>query len=292
MSHRAVEIDGITLGLSAYGDPLADRVVLLLHPTPGASVFDPDPLLTGRWGLHLLAVDRPGYGASPPLPAGRPPSVAGFADTVADLLRRSERVADEQTPSTFGAVGAVGWGTGGIYALALAARHPDLVDRLALVDTPRPVVPGPWRTRPLSLEGLRISDDDPELRLPGVRDRVEAMLGEAGLQGDVGVRTDAAAVGSADWADDAARVRADTLVVRGERDLLVEAEDVRWFEHHLTHVRSRTVPESGMLAIVSCWEEILEHVAPRHGRLQESLRDTGDPLIERDPHAWSASGSA
>lgn len=292
MSHRAIETEGITLGLTAYGDPLADRLVLFFPPTPGAGGFDPDPLLTGRWGLHLLVLDRPGYGASPPLPPGREPSVADLVDAVAGFLRRSERVANDETQATFGSVGVVGWGSGGVYAVVLAARHPDLVDRLALIDTPRPAVPGPWRTRPVSLEGLRISDDDPNLNLPGVRDRLEEMLKNAGLQGAAGVQGDADAIRAADWAEDVGCVRAPTLVVRGNQDPLVEDADVRWFERHLANVQVRTAAGTGMLAIVQDWEAILQHVAPRHGSIKASERDSGTVQIERDPRAWSASGTA
>jgi pimeloyl-ACP methyl ester carboxylesterase len=249
-------------------------------------------LLTGRWGLHLLAFDRPGYGASPPPAPGTVPSVVALVDGLAAYLRRSEKVADQETQATFGATGVVGWGEGGVWASVFAARHPELVDRLVLVDTPRPGALGPYRDRPISLEGLRIAEDDPNLGLPGVRDRLEAMLTEAGLQGDAGVRADADAIGATDWTEDVPRIRARTLVLRGEADPLVEASDARWFERRIPDARVREVAGTGMLAIVQCWEEVLEHVAPAHGHIQEDLRDTGDVQIERDPAAFSSRGSA
>jgi pimeloyl-ACP methyl ester carboxylesterase len=66
------------------GEPL-----LLLHGT-GSSlrVWDPvvDRLAARR---SVITVDLPGFGASPPLtPSGPPPSPAGFAVVLADLLRR------------------------------------------------------------------------------------------------------------------------------------------------------------------------------------------------------------
>lgn len=42
------------------------------------------------------------------------------------------------------AVGAVGWSAGGRIALALAARHPDLVRSAALAGTPAPDEEVPW----------------------------------------------------------------------------------------------------------------------------------------------------
>lgn len=292
MAHRAVQADeGWTFGLSALGDPFADRLVILFPPAPGAGGFDPDPLLTGRWGAHVITLDRPGYGASPPLPEGTTPSLGAIVDAMAGYLRRVARIADEITQATFGPVGAIGWGEGAAYATVLAARHPDLVDRLVLVDPPRPSAVGPYADRPFSLDGLRITADDPNLALPGVRDRLEGMLHDAGLQGTAGVLTDGAAIRGADWGADVAAVRAETLLVRGKEDPLVRAADLRWFARQLPGSRLLEVPCTGMLAIVECWEEILEHVAPRHGRIKEESRDTGTLQIERDPHARSAGGT-
>jgi len=279
--------DGRVLGLTALGDPVADRLVLFFPPTPGAGGFDPDPLVTGRWGVHIVTLDRPGYGASPALPPGTDPSVAGFVDDVAGFVRRVERIADGITQATYDRLGVIGWGEGGVYAAALAARHPDLVDRLALVGTPRPGVPGPYRTRPITREGLRVPDSDPELALPGVGDRLDEMLEHAAAQGRAGVDFDAAAISTATWGEEVSGVRADTLLLYGEDDPLAGPSDGRWLERRLPAARLKTVPGTGMLAIVRCWEDVLSEVAPEHGRVAPHLRDSGTLQIERDPRAWS-----
>lgn len=66
--------------------------------------------------LAGVAVDLPGYGATPAVTPYR-------AETLADAL--AERID--------GAVDLVGWSMGGMVALALAARHPAKVARLVLV---------------------------------------------------------------------------------------------------------------------------------------------------------------
>ncbi|HVW89937.1 MAG TPA: alpha/beta fold hydrolase [Gaiellaceae bacterium] len=90
------------------------RPLLLLHGFGGAAwnFAELVPLLAGR---RLLVPDLPGHGGSSPLPA---PSLAGFADAVAGLLD--------------GPVDVLGHSMGGVVALRLAERYPELVRRLVL----------------------------------------------------------------------------------------------------------------------------------------------------------------
>ena len=286
-NHRFELRSGRGIGVSAAGDPVADRLVVFCHPTPGAGGFDPDPLVTGPWGLHLLILDRPGYGASDPVDP-RHARVQDRADDLAEYLRRSERTARMVDGARFGSVGVVGWGSGGVFALSLAARHPDLIDRLALVGTPAPpqagVLVGPtdaWERREVlpgedadaiaatlpdgvpGLDSLGIADDDPVLGTHGgLRNRLERMLGEGWRQGAGGAATDLAALRDGSWADELDRVTASTLLVHGDADPVVTGEDGRWYRGRLADARTATVAGTGRLALVREWRRILDHVAP------------------------------
>ncbi|HEY6533688.1 MAG TPA: alpha/beta hydrolase [Acidimicrobiales bacterium] len=101
---------------------------MLLHGQPGgAEIWQPvEARLAGR-GLRLLAVDRPGYGASPLEPGG----FGHNADALVGLLERSGPPA---------IVVAHSWAAGP--AIVAARRAPDLVDGLVLcapVGDPRSV---------------------------------------------------------------------------------------------------------------------------------------------------------
>lgn len=89
-------------------------LLVLIHGFGGAAwnFAEVAPLLPGR---RLLIPDLPGHGLSEPLPA---PTIAGFADVVAGLV-------DEPA-------GVVGHSMGGVVALRLAERRPDLVRGLVL----------------------------------------------------------------------------------------------------------------------------------------------------------------
>src|SRR5215218_1840783 len=150
-----------------------ERLVVFCHSAPGAGSFDPDPAQTKASKATLLSVDRPGYGRSDPLPAGRWSTVACAADDIAAVL---DNIGVEQ-------VGVVGWSAGGRVALALAARHPHLVERVAVVATPAPDEEVPWipADQRASLEAMRgMPPDEVHAALtqqlaPAVTDPAEAV---------------------------------------------------------------------------------------------------------------------
>jgi pimeloyl-ACP methyl ester carboxylesterase len=89
--------------------------LLLIHGFGGAAwnFSELAPLLPGR---RLLIPDLPGHGASTPLPASA--SLAGYADALAETLP--------------GPVDVLGHSLGGVVALRLAERRPDLVRSIVL----------------------------------------------------------------------------------------------------------------------------------------------------------------
>ncbi len=112
--------DGRALTLDDVGDP-DGTPVLYLHGTPDSRLArHPDDGLTASAGVRLLAVDRPGYGGSDPLPAGAP--ATGFAGDVAALLDALgiERCA------------VLAWSGGALAGLAVAAGLADRVDALGI----------------------------------------------------------------------------------------------------------------------------------------------------------------
>jgi pimeloyl-ACP methyl ester carboxylesterase len=105
--HRGARIRAFVGG---DGPPL-----LLVHGYGGAAwnFTELQPYLGGR---RLIIPDLPGHGGSAPLPATT--SLRGFADALVPLLD--------------GPVDVLGHSLGGVVALRLAERHPQLVRRLVL----------------------------------------------------------------------------------------------------------------------------------------------------------------
>ncbi len=122
-SHRDVTASGVRLRVAEHGE---GPPVLFVH-----GIFFDHTTWSGvaralGEEFHAVALDLPGFGESEkPPPARFPYGVDAFTEAVADLY----------AGLGLGRVPVVGHGLGGAVALTLAARHPELVSQLVLVDT-------------------------------------------------------------------------------------------------------------------------------------------------------------
>lgn len=277
---------GEHLGMTAFGDPSADRLVLLCHPTPGAAL-DPEPVVTDRWGVQVVTVDRPGYGVSETVPEDRDWTIIDHARDLAEWVRAMERTADRISNARLDRYGVVGWGTGALLAAAVAAVD-EKVDRLALVDPPAPARARRLAEAAVGAPGrvaLGIDDSTADLeRHLGLGGRVDRMLEEAAMQGDVGVQHDARLFGDDAWLDQLHGLRAATRIWAGSETPWIEEQDARFWVDRIPGAEAVRVRDSGPLTIASAWSRILEHVAPNHGSVAEQLRDSGTVrLADVDP---------
>ena len=284
-SGRTVAVHELATPSDGDGAP---RTVVFFHAAPGAGNFDPDPAETAARNVRLIAVDRPGYGGSEVVANGHWASVEAAAEDTAEVL--ADRGIDH--------VSVVGWSAGGREALALAARHPDLVERVAIIATPAPDEEVPWvpDEQRAGIEALRgkpadevhaaltesmsamvpadTSDpgavavvgggpaDEPALSRDGARQRVAAMLAEAFTQGAVGMAADVAGYALQPWGFEPGDVRQKSLLIYGAQDKLAGARHGRWWKEHLPDARLEMVPDGGHLVVVPMWKRFMSFLAP------------------------------
>ncbi len=111
--------DGRSLGFDDVGDR-AGVPVLFVHGTPDSRrARHPDDGMATELGVRLVSVDRPGFGLSTP---HRRATVGSFAD---DAIALADHLGIESWRP-------FGWSAGAVFALAVAARHPGRVERVAV----------------------------------------------------------------------------------------------------------------------------------------------------------------
>lgn len=230
--------------------------VLLLHPLGvGRSVWD--DLASRLGGFTVLTYDLPGHGQTPP-PAER--------YTVEDL---AEQAAALLADAALGPVHVVGVSLGGLVAQVLAAEHPELVDRLVVVDavaTYPPVVRQQWRDRPgiVRAEGMSpllrptldlwFTAGEVERDAPAVQ-TVRRLF----LAGDPeGYARACEALEVADTTGLVPRISAPTLVVCGESDAPPFTAAAPWFVDTLPDARLVWLAPARHAGVLEQPEQFLE----------------------------------
>ncbi len=128
---RDVTASGVRVRVAEHG---SGQHVLLLHGLfVDGRTWDGVCAALGN-DFHLIVPDLPGFGQSEkPSPSRFPYGVDAFVESIADLY----------AALSLGRAAVVGHGLGGAVALSLAARHPELVARLVLIDALcGPISPG------------------------------------------------------------------------------------------------------------------------------------------------------
>lgn len=262
--------DGRRLALGWWG-AAEGPVVLFQHGCPDTRwAAAPGHDAARAAGVRLLAVNRPGYGASDPAPFTH----AGWADDVADLL----------DALGLAEVAVLGMSVGAGYALTLAARHPGRVRRVVAVAGRRPHEGPPEHATAEDAErafapgfaawSARVDPGDPDdeavaarflaelpaedaalLRAARTRAEVAVSVREA-LASPAGFLRDAALVHRA-WNVDPRTVACPVHVVQGRHDTAHPPEHGRALAALVPGARLEEVPTTHLATLLSRWDHLL-----------------------------------
>jgi len=254
-------INGTEAFVATGGKPLDASLpaILFLH---GAGFDHSVWALQSRWFAHhghaVLAPDLPGHGRS----AGAPlKTIAAMADWCAALLQESG----------FAGARVVGHSMGSLIALELAARHPGLVTRLALIGTAAAVPVGPDLLKAaeandhdavdmVTIWGLGPSAELGGNRAPGLwmHGGAERVL-EANRPGVL--YADLFACNAyQDGPAAAAKIAVPTTLIIGERDLMTPARGGRALAAMIATSRLVTLEGAGHTMMVERPDEVLDEL--------------------------------
>jgi pimeloyl-ACP methyl ester carboxylesterase len=261
--------DGRALAYEQFGDP-SGAVVLLFHGSPGSRLFCPGDLPAG---VRLITFDRPGYGASDPLPDRT------LHHTALDVAALLDHFGIERCA-------AIGWSGGGPFATATAYELGARVTRLAIASAPGPLdeVPGAWEAlgdyrrptaemarreparatraigrhmEPFVANPVSFLGGESVVRGPA-GDMLIAQATEALRQGHAGIAADLVAM----WLDWGFRLRVVATpahVFHGAQDPHNGA-DAQCYATQMPHASLTVWPDDGHLGIVEHWDDVLASV--------------------------------
>ena len=255
--------DGRLLAFDDTGAPGGVPVVYL-HGCPDCRLSrHPDDTIAARAGVRLIAIDRPGYGASDPDPAGDQRTLADDVVALADALG-IDRFA------------VLAWSAGGPSALALAARHPDRVAVAgvacgvpeaaepeerpdALAAEMAPLVATPGMPVDLARESL-LEGKDHHYRsdlasVDGLADHLAAALSTAVAGGLAGVERDLREMATP-WPFDPVAIAVPVLLWYGTHDPIAPPAVGEGIAARIHDARVDVVESSHLLPLVR-WESLL-----------------------------------
>lgn len=243
--HLALLHDGHPVLLRVEG-PAGAPLALFFHPFPlHADAWNDMLLACGAAGLRAAALDAPGFGGTPPL-AG-PLTMDFMADLGAAAL------------DSLGAkrAGIVGCSMGGYQAIAFARRHPRRMAAAALIATRAgadsdEAKKNRERQAQLALEkgaAPVLAEFVPKLlspdAAPAVRQRVDELAARATPRGIAGALRGMAL--RPDSTGDLPGWTVPTLVIAGERDLLIPRAEMEKLAQGIPGARIEVIAGAGHL---------------------------------------------
>lgn len=265
--------------------------IVFCHAAPGSGDFDPDPIQTIAHDVALLAIDRPGYGRSDPPLANEWITPGRAADDVAGVL----------ASLGLARVDVVGWSAGGRVALALAARYPQLVARVAILATPAPDeevrwIPEEQKTMVMALAGQgpsevhsRLGDvfrpmepadpyasaafaalgnspaDASILEDADARGRLGKMVQGAWRQGPAGMAADIAGYVLKPWGFDPGQIEQEVLLLYGTGDPIAGPAHGEWWKSSLPNAKLELISPAGHLLVIPQWGRVLDFLTAKRG---------------------------
>jgi branched-chain amino acid transport system permease protein len=230
----SINIDGISINYVENG---SGPVLLYIHGNTGSLLWFDRVMSIPGW--RTIALDIPNFGRSGPLPGEI--SIDRYADAVASFIG----ALDVKRPVV------VGHSLGGSVALSLAARYPELLRALVLVDSGPPSgLKTPVESHP-AIEMMRTNPQVLAMALKAVVPTMSdeawfaALVEEARLMAEPAWIGNAVALGKMDLRGRLVGFTRPVLVIHGGKDVIITAEMAEETRAAFPHARLVELPELG-----------------------------------------------
>jgi pimeloyl-ACP methyl ester carboxylesterase len=270
--------DGRRLAYDDVGDP-EGRPIVYLHGCPDSRLSrHPDDSIAARARVRLIAIDRPGYGAS------SPPADWTIGSVTRDVLALIEHLELERCA-------VLGWSSGGPIALSCAHAAPE---RVAAVGVAAGTVPSDFDgsvdeiaaemlpflvpadlTRALALEHIREGKSAAYLAdldsVPGLGDQLAMGVCAATVNGLQGAEFDVRNL-VMPWTFDPTMIEAPVLLWYGDEDDVVPASVGGALAQQLPNARFEILERASHLLPLTNWSRLLDSLAQQLDMEEHSCR--------------------
>jgi 3-oxoadipate enol-lactonase len=238
------------LNFSSQGD---GRSVVLLHGFPFDSRVWSEQMAALPSVAHVVALDLPGFGKSPAVPATIEPSMDEYAKSIASTAGNLR----------LGKIVLVGHSMSGYIALAFARRYPEMLAGLVLVTT-KPAADSKkaregrkslaakvreiGAAATVSAMGAKLVAAATNERDPRILDRAKEIMLDQSIEGIVAALSAMARRPSS--TSSLGNIRVPTLVIRGEEDALMPTRSVNSLARGIPGARLEVMRGAGHLPMM------------------------------------------
>ena len=244
MKQGFLKANGLNIRYLEAGDATASRHVLFIHGLGSSAdrwLDIPDAL--SLQNLHTMAIDLPGFGLSEKLAVNY--TIAEFARSITDFMHAAK----------IRQASIVGHSLGGYIAAQLAIDHPELVEKLALIDTsgmldgPTPLLQqyleaamSPTKQSVRAVFEQMVAD---KIRIPEILvDGFIYRISQPGAQAAFKSAFDSS-VNTQIGAEKLGQIRAPTLIVWGMQDTLIPLKYFKIFQESIAGSQTVIVEDAG-----------------------------------------------
>jgi len=233
---------------SSQGQEKADYCLLFLHGWRSAKeIWQPVMSKLSIVNCQLLALDLPGFGSSPA--PKQPWTVGDYAEVVKGFIEKLE----------LKNVILVGHSFGGRVGIKLAAKYPDLINKLVLVDSAGFAMPSPRKSVLATAAKIAKPFFKPKF-MQGLRKKIYKTMGAEDYVATPELQKTFINIVSEDLTEDIKRIKTPTLIIWGADDEETPVEFGKKMNSLILNSKFLLLPKAGHFSFLDQTEGFVKSI--------------------------------